>query len=276
MFNGLSNAHLYTASRIGVNVTLRDGTQVNNTGTAFFVQNRNKEVCLVTNRHVLDPGYSEPSGKFRGASLTGVWVESFLAQGGDSSKRPNQRLVVDVQLALSPIKFAADYHEDVAAFIGPKILTRSGGTASVDFYVEASYLADDVWIEENLSVCDFVAFPGFPTWHDKLEGRPILRTGTIASDPRSNYSDVPEPRGRRIAYEAFSFGGSSGSPVFATEKGFRGGGGLVVTGHREGRLVGINAGHLQGPQGVHSGVSYFIKSSSVLDLIHGDRSLTNT
>jgi len=38
-------------------------------------------------------------------------------------------------------------------------------------------------------------------------------------------------------------------------------------GHREGRLIGINAGPLEGKFGAHSGASYFIKSSAILNLI---------
>lgn len=267
MFNGVSNAYLYTAARITVAVALRDQTLVTHTGTAFFVQNSSGVMCLVTNRHMLDAGYNKDRDKFLGATLASVSLEYFSTQSRDTSVRPDHRLMINIVLDQSPITFAADYFEDVAAFIDPKVLNFPDANVPIEFFLTAPELADDIWIEANLSVCDFVAFPGFPPWHDQRECRPILRTGTIASDPRANYSDVPQPRGRRIAYEAFSFGGSSGSPVFATQKGFQGGSGITVAGYREGRIVGINAGHLEGTHGRHSGVSYFIKSSAILDLI---------
>lgn len=270
MFNGVSNAHLYTAARIETSVALGDQTPISKTGTAFFVQNTKGVLCLITNRHLLDFGYGDSTGKFRGATLTNVRVETFSPQGRDRRERPDVRIAFDFLLELSQIKFAAEYHEDVAAIIDPKYLLLPGENKSIDYYLLASELADDSWIESKLSVCDFVAYPGFPTWHDKSEMRPILRTGTIASDPRSNFSDISTSKGRRIAYEAFSSGGSSGSPVYATEKGFKGGGGIEVTGHRESRLIGINAGHLSGDFGAHSGVSYFIKSSAILDLIESE------
>jgi hypothetical protein len=101
-------------------------------------------------------------------------------------------------------------------------------------------------ITNKLSACDFVAYPGFPDWYDKLNNNPIFRSGTISSDPRFNYSHKSEFNGDCIAYEAFSFSGSSGSPVFAIQKGFPVGG-AIQTGenfYSPVMLIGINAGVL--------------------------------
>ena len=137
------------------------------------------------------------------------------------------------------------------------------------FFVPINLLATAKDYESQFSVCDFVAFPGFPEWYDKLQQRPILRSGTIASDPRYDYSFVPEYKGECVAYEAFSYGGSSGSPVFAVEKGPKPGPGISFPGFRELKLLGINAGHLNvgssNPQ--HSGISYLYKSSAILGSI---------
>ncbi len=131
------------------------------------------------------------------------------------------------------------------------------------------FLASRDKIHEELSVCDFVAFPGYPPWYDKLNNLPILRTGSIASDPRYAYSWTGDDEGDCVAYEAFSYGGSSGSPVFAVQKGFKVGNGLSGGNYRELMLVGINAGHLDtlGPQKHHSGISYFYKSAIILELL---------
>lgn len=235
-------------------------------GTAFFVQNQEGYICLVTNRHLLDLGYCESAATSVGAQLVRVRVEGFSASGGDPNQLPRERMVMEIVPMAGPT-FAADYDEDVACL--KRLGVLEGRKDRVDFCVDHTQLADDAWIEANLSVCDFVVYPGFPPWHDRFENRPILRTGTIASDPRTNYSHETTPKGRRVAYEGFSFGGSSGSPVFATQKGFQGRGGIVVTVFREARLVGINAGHLPTERLEHSGVSYFIKSSAILDLVNG-------
>ena len=111
--------------------------------------------------------------------------------------------------------------------------------------------------------------PGFPEWYDRQNNTPVFRMGTIASDPRLNYSYVPNaPIADRIAYEGFSTGGASGSPVFSIQRGFQTGDGIKASEgfYREVKLIGINAGHFNDQVG-HSGISYMFKSSTILDLI---------
>lgn len=270
MFSGVPNSHLYTAYKIVSTFLLADGITTKPTsGTGFFIRNQRNEICLLSNRHMFDAGYEKPVGKYFGAKLQSVRVEGFRSNGNIDAV-PTTRVETYVALNLSSPVFAPNYDEDVACFFNPKVLTVDGSVPQIDFFLQDTELATDEWIEQNMSVCDFVAFPGFPPWYDQFGKRPILRSGTISSDPRTNYSNSPTEKGRRIAYEAFSFGGSSGSPVFATQKGFKGGAGLVVTGYREGRLVGINAGHYKDDAGSHSGVSYFFKSSVILELVNGN------
>lgn len=70
-----------------------------------------------------------------------------------------------------------------------------------------------------------------------------------------------------LAYEAFSYGGSSGSPVFAVQKGPRPGAGIAFPGFRELKMIGINAGHLRTDEHHHSGISYLYKSYAVIELL---------
>jgi hypothetical protein len=100
-----------------------------------------------------------------------------------------------------------------------------------------------------------------------MSERPILRTGTLASDPRYDYSWTNAFKGQCLAYEAFSFGGSSGSPVFALQKGPKPGAGISFPGFRDLMMIGINAGHLPTENSGHSGISYLYKSSAIVDLI---------
>lgn len=268
MFSGIPNSHLYSAYRITSEFLLRGGETKTKSGTAFFVRNANGALCLVSNRHMLDIGYTERGAEYVGAEIASLRVDGFVASGGDNSRLPDTTVSMHVQLRATSLRFAQDYDEDVACVVDPAVIPVDGAEPRIDFWINANELATDEWIQERLCVCDFVAFPGSPPWFDRLANRPILRTGAIASDPRANYSDECRPKGRRVAFEAFSFGGSSGSPVFATQKGFRAGPGIQVTGFREARVVGINAGHFNAAFGGHSGVSYFIKSSAVLDLIN--------
>ena len=90
--------------------------------------------------------------------------------------------------------------------------------------------------------------------------------GSIASDPEFSYSNK-EAKGDCIVYEGFSFGGNSGSPIFALPRGITNGSGALAP--RQFYFVGINAGHFleKGLQQRHAGLSYFYKSSVILDLI---------
>ncbi len=264
---GITNAHLYTAFRIKTNFCLREGNEKILNGTCFFVKNSREQLCLITNRHIFELCYSG-TGKYVGSVLQSVIIEGYMALDGNIDNVPRGRISFKI-LNFSDVTYAGDYHEDVACIVNPLPEPEQGCNQNIklDYFLGYEYLADDKWIHDFVSVYDFLVYPGFPDWHDKLENRPILRTGTISSDPRTNYSNKNEPRGRRVVYEGFSFRGSSGSPMFVTEKGIKAGKGLIGGGFRESRLIGINAGHLIGDFGQHSGVSYFIKSSAILELV---------
>ena len=166
------------------------------------------------------------------------------------------------------VLYSQIYENDIACLINPAVeLEHSTDQFLVEWFIPNELIASREKLDSKLSVCDFVAFPGYPPWYDRLNSRPILRTGTISSDPRFDYSHSGAYDGECIAYEAFSFGGSSGSPVFAVQKGPRPGAGITFPGFRELMMIGINAGHLLGDQGIHSGISYMYKSSAILDII---------
>ena len=266
MYAGATNEMLYAAYNVVASFRKKDGGQFSGNGTAFFVMSPSSKLFLVTNRHMLDPSYQPKEPSYVGAELIGILLNGFAADNGDVSKVPRTRVAGDLVYRREQIKFAADDDEDVAVLAVTQLRSVPGTATSIDFFVSWRELADDKWIAENLTTSDFVVFPGYPPWHDKSEGRPILRTGTVASDPRTNYSHETVPRGRRVAYEAFSFGGSSGSPIIATDKGVKVDAPLTAK-FREGRIVGINAGHMSDKFGQHSGVSYFFRSSVILDLI---------
>lgn len=135
--------------------------------------------------------------------------------------------------------------------------------------IQYDFLASEEWINTKLTVCDTIAYPGFPEWFDHKNNTPIFRMGTIASNPRSDYCcGDNDPVAARVAYEGFSSGGASGSPVFAIQKGFRVGGGIQAPEDffREVKVVGINAGLFFNDKG-HSGISYFYKSSVIKNII---------
>jgi hypothetical protein len=171
---------------------------------------------------------------------------------------------------MPPEKNSITFHtnplNDIAVIGNPTLLFegQAGQHIVIDNFVPELMVAGEQDFLTSMSVCDFVGFPGYPEWFDKVEMRPIFRVGTIASDPSKNYN-TDKPKGACVAYEAFSFGGSSGSPVFALQKGLAPGAGLTFDGFRPVKFVGINAGHLGGFSTAHSGLSYFYKSTAIVE-----------
>ncbi|MDP1774695.1 MAG: hypothetical protein Q8L15_20705 [Methylobacter sp.] len=216
---------------------------------------------------MLDIGYDKKPGEYSGFELISVEIQVFLADLSSQEAMPKTRSLAFLPASNNSVVFSVDYKNDVGVIINPQVATLETQGFRSDHFVGHEMIADNSWIDTKLTVCDFVAFPGFPPWHDKAEQRPIFRTGTISSDPRSNYSYSGQTEGQKIAYEAFSFGGSSGSPVFALQKGLEPGAGIKFNGYRECKLIGVNAGHLNHENIQHSGISYFFKSSVILELI---------
>lgn len=258
MFHGIKNSYLYSAKKI--NVQFKKETETESLyGTGFFIAAANNQSFLVTNRHVIDPGYSAP--KYRGFILNGLAIESneSIDQSGLQLEFKN----VSVQKAI--IGYDENPNNDVACLTNLSLSEDLTIRKSIGY----NLLADEEWINTKLTVCDSIAYPGYPEWFDHQKNIPIFRMGTIASDPRTDYCcQKDEPSAARIAYEGFSSSGSSGSPVFATQKGFPVGKGLQAPENffRETKLIGINAGHFPSNNG-HSGISYFYKSSVIKNII---------
>ena len=260
MFHGLNNQFLYSAYKITATFIDEIGNVKSGTGTCFFVKNKNDTLCLVTNRHVLYISYKKNDDLLLKYSLKNIEIS------GKRERAKNNFPENDLSFSIAPnAKFSVDSKNDIACVT--KIVPLSGHDISIDYFIPYSFLATESVFQQRLEVCDFLAFPGFPEWHDKRENRPILRTGTISSDPRFDYSYGDSVRGACVAYEAFSYGGSSGSPVFAVQKGPKPGPGINFPGFRELLLVGINAGHLKTLDKLHSGISYFYKSPAILEIV---------
>lgn len=257
--HGLSNFFLYSAKKILA--TWSNGSHtVQMRGTGFFVINA-PNAFLITNRHVVEPGYSDP--QYAGYTVQELVIESFGSF--DNDKMPQDLKTAKVN-NWKEFVFHSNANNDIACL---KNVVIEGDGFHVNSGVPYEMLANDEWIREKLSVCDSIAYPGFPDWYDHQNNTPIFRMGTIASDPRFDYSCIPGgPDASRIAYEGFSTGGASGSPVFATQRGFKISGALPASEgfYREVKVIGINAGHYADQVG-HSGISYLYKSSAILDII---------
>lgn len=259
MIHGINRQFLYSAVKIDAAFESASVQKSKNiSGTAFFAK-INGCIALITNRHVLDLLCKNPrflDFKLTGISLTGRFSADNLVQCA----------------ILHPfeVKFHPDDQNDVALIKCDGLKFVSKTDLRVDNFIPEALIARSEDFDRDIGVCDFVAFPGYPDWHDQVEVRPIFRVGTIASDPSKNYHyGIGETAvaGDCVAYEAFSYGGSSGSPVFALQKGFPPGPGIKFDACRSVKSVGINGGHLPSSDTAHSGMSYFYKSSVLFGML---------
>jgi hypothetical protein len=121
MFHSLDRRFLYAAHRINVDYRDNDATK-SASATCFFVQPDDGPMLLVTNRHVLDPGFMHLE---RGH----LSIENFLVSGFlPPDFVPFNGLVVD-----GDIRFSTSDLEDVAVVVNPKLVSRisSGSSVSV-------------------------------------------------------------------------------------------------------------------------------------------------
>ncbi|MBX2960074.1 MAG: trypsin-like peptidase domain-containing protein [Flavobacteriales bacterium] len=266
---GLPNDYLCTAKRIICVFLDKNKKRKEISGTCFFVKNNNDKLCLITNRHIVDINYKEETSKFKDFELFKIFIQCKSKNAQTGLPTEDTELLILNHLEL---KLPTNQDNDIACLIEPQVFNQTNPLLQtfIDFWIPYELIATQEKLNNNLTICDFVAFPGFPEWYDKKNRLPIIRTGTIASDSRLDYSEKEEDQGNRIAYEAFSHGGSSGSPVFALAKGINVSGALSGGGYRPEMLIGINGGHYTvsgSPSKEHSGLSYFYKSSSIIELI---------
>lgn len=252
MFHQPPKNFLYSAHKIVVRLSDDCGTTKNGSGTGFFIELEPNVVAFITNRHVLEPDYKD--AKYRNFGITSIEVSGY--QPNDSQ--------FSLSLKLNQMYYTHDDSQnDIACIVQPHSdPAKDTGNQQSLFRFTMDHLAREDVFQSSLHPFDELAFSGYPRQHDKGSGRPILRGGRVASDPRYDYSHTGNYDGECVAYEGFSSEGASGSPVFAPPRGSAG-----IANSRHGFLVGINAGHLTENYG-HSGISYFYKSTAIIKLLN--------
>lgn len=102
---------------------------------------------------------------------------------------------VKLVLGVANIKFDQNQNNDIACLTQPPIMVQQSINPTIDFFLNHALLARSANFAKDIQICDFLAFPGYPPWHDAVNMRPILRTGTISSDPRYDYQYKQEVLG---------------------------------------------------------------------------------
>ncbi len=257
---GFSNALLYSALRLSVVFTLRDGSSASGSGTGFVVENGGAGYFLATARHVVDPRLAIP--KHVGAQLHEVGVS-----GWNHLAEEEEHWIEFVPVAAPIFPAAGDL--DIAVIPLSPLATASTFTGALPLHwIRREMLASEGEFGADVRAGDFIASPGYASLPGVTSDRPVLLTGLIAADPRHPVT-VERAAGdaRAVLYQSLSRSGLSGAPVFATQRGLSLGGGLKGPPHRPLRLIGVNTGSFRDAQEQPLQFSYFTRSCDLLDLL---------
>ncbi|MDR8728691.1 hypothetical protein [Burkholderia pseudomultivorans] len=265
MYHGLTHEAIYAAVHTEAVFVGPYGEAKSGFGTSFALNNHGT-LILVTNKHVVDLTFGPNGAKYVGYKLLHLICQT-RSRNVDGSPGDVKRFIVPMDH--NTLLFDSNQRNDVAVIFDAQTGNLDkADDKQWDFCFDYSDVASEEELVKDLQPFDLLAFPGYPTGHDPRGLRAIIRSGTIASDPRFDYSYDLEDRGDILLYDGFSFGGSSGSPVIAVAK--------VPPANvapnpnlrfRRMMIVGVNAGHITAQQGQHAGLSYFVRSSVIRRII---------
>jgi hypothetical protein len=248
-------------------ITFHDGIGNQKTilGTGFWCK-LDQGNALVTNKHNLDPRLK--LGDDTVFLLSRVEVQLRRMVGAQLFP---ETAFFEVQNVNDVVRLHAA--ADVAALLNPTFDAEGFGFN----WFSLPDIADQNYLANSASAMDIASFIGFPglngnQWWDEQWQTPIARVSNIASWPASPFINAGIKTGNVCLVSGLSFSGSSGSPIVLHEKGIRVGGGLTGGNYIAPKVIGIMSGHWWGTESpgdmfFHSGLSYFTRSTSILELL---------
>ncbi len=234
-------------------------------GSGFWLR-CGEDLLFATNRHVIDIEYSDPKYMGHSYALSSMQILTFDPSGSSGRQRVNR----------ADIATHEDPNIDIALLRVSEVINPddiSVAPASVEV------IADSHFLNTELEWGAQISFSSFQPWRDVQTERPILRTGILSSDPAHPFVSTKINKDHVHLLEAFSFAGSSGSPI-ANAKGIKTGPELTGGGFRPARIIGMMTGHLPNeesgtgvPYRTHTGLSFCHRSDLLLAMVNGDEPL---
>ncbi len=309
MDTGFGKWHLYTACKLTFShIYEPNDHRYDISGTGFVAQfpPGDTRFALVTNRHLVDVPWAKP--QMDGTALESVTIEmwqSNIFRLEFTIDNPEPIFHTDESIDVGVIPFGQDGFGTQTTKGTPydkieNIIADSAATGMVfNHAISWNYLLNCEELWPDLQPGEFVTFPGYPVWYDKLQTRPVFRSGVISSDPQTDYRrHEGEPTNvdgnQQVLFDAFSTSGNSGSPVFVAQHGLppldlqmklsqddtapKSSAKLNFTPYRQSFLVGINAGHFNDPDSQlpndHAGLSRMHKLSAIMEILRANTSPT--
>lgn len=256
-----------------VRLTVRFDNGRTGTGTGFFILHEDN-YFLTTVRHIVDPTYL-PGAKRRLAKciLLELSFQCVVAPGSEAFEIGYQR----IEVKEPNFAFGLDDVDLAIERVGQNFFPLKRGDRDVrpvsfgtEMIAEASGLMDCYAGEP-------VNFFGYPEHAPKNQVKtsefhyPLLRQGVLAYPPGCG---VPIEGALGSDYgliDSFAQSGFSGGPVVTLQKGWDDGSWHSPDDHRPPALAGAICGHYRSSNdrsdGAHAGLSYFVRSTAILDLI---------
>jgi len=261
---------VFSICRIRVTFVDDLGNEKMITGTGFWVTSAKGTDALVTNKHNLDPKI-----KFgNDTKYETKKVEIELRKYKPPSSFSNETKFFEVSIPDSKILFhpSAD-----AAIIAETKYKNIQDDYACQINIKESDLANEQFFKGNVSLMDIASFIGFPgnsksKWWDQHWNLGIARSVNIASHPGIPFTHADITTDNTTLVSGLSFSGSSGSVVMLHAKGIKLGEGIPGGNYIAAKVLGIMSGHwddssAQPPMFTHSGLSYFTRASSIIELL---------
>lgn len=251
------------------------GHRLNPSGTGFWINIDEDTTAFITNAHNVNAGLV--NSEYKDHKLEKMEIELRELIDKEDGKK-----VVKTETDLVHVEFEEIIQHntaDVAILVNPRY--GEGGKPISPMHIPKEEIADRSYFSEAVGVCDEANFIGFATYirgkmrfnlWDTASNLPIIRPANISSVPHLDFKNQAIRTSDVCLVSGLSFSGSSGSPVFSRQKD-------VVFNHEtqqlhggiaKAKLIGIMSGHVWDEpreEEVHSGISYFTKSTAILELI---------
>lgn len=266
--SGINESIILSVNRLKVEFLDSIGNKKIVTGTGFWLKN-SQHTFFITNKHNLDPrlklGYQTQ------LRLNKVEIE-LRFKNGDYPSFNTVYFEID-----NPRILDNNYLCDCSLIVDPCFLNKTEGFDPIILF-DVTEMADQNFFKEKVHLMDFVSFIGFPGdsgnfWYDEQKNLPIARIATVSSMATSGIVNSNIKTNEAVLVNGFSFSGSSGSPVILHEKSIKPGSGLINPSYVPAKLIGVMAGHFWDKKNTpemfnHSGLSYFIRSTAILEIIN--------
>lgn len=224
--NGITaNKNILDGTTALIETSNKNGTS-RGTGFMFAIKMGQDEVAplLITNKHVLKEAST-------------ISIKLSLSSPSDHTKK----IGVAEYILKEGVNFLVFEHPDedidlaainIAAVL--QNMTDSGYSGHGNMFSEGDLVSLDIL--GDLGLAETVVMVGYPTGlSDEKHNLPIIRQGTLASDPKIDFDG-----GRHFVIDCACFPGSSGSPVVLKENNLiTTDNGLVTFKKRPNKLIGI-------------------------------------